>query len=185
MPPRRRGVCPFKSGSDGRIRLLLPHTLPKTLTTEVKHMTSKLKIRRPYDASAKSSIEFPQTTMTKQSFQDECDINTIMSKYQRTGLIEHVSNIQGAYGDFTNVQEYQLSLNQVIAAQEAFDQLPATMRERFANDPGRLMSFLEDDRNRDEAIKLGLVAAPAPEPEKKSEKGAAPPSPPPSEEKPA
>lgn len=128
-------------------------------------MTKQVKIRRPYDARERSSITFPEKTMAKQAFKDECDINTIMSKYQNTGLLEHVQSIQGSYGDFTSVQDYQLSLNQVIAAQDAFDQLPARIRERFLNDPAHLMSFLSDPENREEAIKLGLVENP-PEPSK-------------------
>jgi len=120
-------------------------------------MTNKVKIRKPYDASVPASIKFPETTMAKQAFKDECDINTIMSKYQKTGLIEHVQKVQGSYGDFTSVQDYQLSLNQVIAAQEAFDQLPAKIRERFNNDPAHLMSFMNDDKNAEEAIALGLA----------------------------
>ncbi|UDN67866.1 internal scaffolding protein [robinz microvirus RP_160] len=123
---------------------------------------SKVKARRPYDASKPTSITFPETTMAKQAFKDECDINTIMSKYQKTGLIEHVQKVQGSYGDFLSVQDYQLSLNQVIEAQAAFDALPSRVRERFANDPSRLMSFLQDEKNQDEAIRLGLVVAPEP-----------------------
>lgn len=119
--------------------------------------TNKVKIRRPYDASQASSITFPNTTMAKQAFKDECDINTIMRKYQKTGLFEHVQRVRGSYGDFTSVQDYQLSLNQVIEAQEAFDQLPAKIRARFANDPAHLMAFIADDANYDEAVKLGLV----------------------------
>lgn len=131
-------------------------------------MTTKVKIRRPYEKTARSSIKFPNETMAKQSFKDETNINTIMAKYQKTGIVEHVQKVQGSYGDFSNVQEYQLSLNQVIEAQEAFDQLPALIRKRFNNDPAHLMSFLEDDKNRDEAIKLGLIdqEAPPPPPQK-------------------
>lgn len=125
-------------------------------------MQSKTKIRRPYDKTVRHSIEFPTKTMAKQSFKDECDINTIMSKYEKTGLIEHVQKVQGSYGDFTSVQDYQLSLNQVIAAQEAFEALPAKIRERFANDPSHLMAFLQEEKNLDEAIRLGLVEAPEP-----------------------
>lgn len=95
--------------------------------------------------------------MAKQAFKDECDINTIMSKYAKTGLIEHVQRVQGSYGDFTSVQDYQLSLNQVIEAQEAFDHLPAKIRARFNNDPSHLMAFIQNADNYDEAVKLGLV----------------------------
>lgn len=124
---------------------------------------SKVKIRKPYDAPARHSMQFPEKTMAKQSFKEECDINTIMAKYQKTGLIEHVQNVQAQYGDFTSVADYQLSLNQVIAAQNAFEQLPSRVRERFSNDPSRLMAFLEDDKNRDEAVRLGLIE-PTPSP---------------------
>lgn len=113
----------------------------------------------------RTSITFPDQTMAKQSFADECNINTIMLKYQKTGLIDHVQRMQGSYGDFTSVQDYQLSLNQVIEAQDAFDQLPATIRKRFANQPSELMAFLSDPANRDEAIKLGLVEPPPPPPQ--------------------
>lgn len=136
--------------------------------TKVNPMTKTLKIRKPYDASIRTSITFPEKTMAKQAFKDECDINTIMSKYQKTGLIEHVQKVQGSYGDFTSVQDYQLSLNQVIEAQEAFEALPAKIRERFANDPSHLMAFLANAENQEEAERLGLVEPKAPPPQPKA-----------------
>lgn len=126
------------------------------------------RIRKPYDRSP-STITFPETTMTKQSFQAECDINTIMDKYKVTGLVQHVQAVQGSYGDFTSVQDYQLTLNQVIAAQEAFDQLPSKIRLRFNNDPAHLMAFLSDQDNQEEAIRLGLAER-KPTPPKPEEK---------------
>lgn len=129
-------------------------------TTNAKN--NKRIIRKPYDDRVRLSITFPDETMAMQSFKEECDINTILAKYNKTGILEHVQKVQGSYGDFTNVQEYQLNLNQVIAAQDAFDALPAKIRERFANDPARLMTFLNDEKNLDEAVSLGLVEAPEP-----------------------
>lgn len=127
---------------------------------------SKVKrVRGTYDR-VRTSITFPEKTMAKQSFQAECDINTIMSKYQQTGLIEHVQKFQGSYGDFTSVADYQVSLNQVLDAQNAFDALPSSIRARFQNNPGAMLAFLEDPSNRDEAVKLGLVEPPPPPPPK-------------------
>ena len=37
--------------------------------------------------------------MTKQSFKEECDINTIMAQYENTGLVTHVKEHQGNYLD--------------------------------------------------------------------------------------
>lgn len=121
---------------------------------------TKSKIRKPYDQHARNAISFPNATMAKQSFKAETDINTIMAKYQATGLIDHVQRVQGAYGDFTSVQDYQLSLNQVIEAQEAFERLPSKIRARFSNDPAHLMAFMEDPANLEESITLGLREKP-------------------------
>jgi len=85
-----------------------------------------------------------------------------MAKYKATGLIDHVNTFRGSYGDFTSVQDYQLSLNQVMAAQESFEALPSHIRARFQNNPGALLAFLEDPTNQEEAVKLGLVNAPPP-----------------------
>jgi len=97
--------------------------------------------------------------LTKQSPKEECDVNYIVAKYKETGLLPP-SQREPRFGDFSNVRDYQSSLNAVIAAQEAFDELPAIVRKRFSNEPAELLAFLEDPRNKDEAIKLGLVEAP-------------------------
>jgi hypothetical protein len=46
---------------------------------------------------------------------------------------------------------------QVRAAEEAFMAMPASVRSRFHNDAGELVNFVSDGRNREEAVKLGLV----------------------------
>ena len=37
-------------------------------------------------------------TMTEQAHKDECDVNNIIKKYDKTGLINHVSKISAMYG---------------------------------------------------------------------------------------
>jgi len=100
---------------------------------------------------------------TKQQFKLECDINTIMKKYEKTGLITHVKE-GGTYGDFTNVSDYHSALNQVIEADEAFMTLPASTRKKFNNDAAQMIAFLDDPKNDEEAIKLGLKAKPIQDP---------------------
>lgn len=124
-----------------------------------------LKIRMPYDPSVRTCLSFDTQTRTKQSFKAECDINNIMTKYAKTGVLEHTRNVQGAYGDFSNVPDFQEAQNRIIQAQEAFMALPAAIRKRFDNDPGQLMDFVNDPDNLEEAVKLGL----AQEPEKPSQ----------------
>ena len=95
---------------------------------------------------------------TKQEFKEECDINVIMSKYTKFGVMPPIQ--EGQWGDFTNVPDLLEAQQIVQRAAEDFSELSSAVRERFSNDPVKLMSFLSDDKNRDEAIKLGLIAPP-------------------------
>lgn len=97
---------------------------------------------------------------TQQSAKDECDINLIVAAAQRGAGIKHVNPAVPQYGDFTGLPDYKSALLMVNKASDMFMSLDAFVRERFGNDPGRLLDFLSDDKNRDEAIKLGLVKAP-------------------------
>lgn len=114
-----------------------------------------------YMPKRRLSIAFPERGMTKQSFKAECDINNIVNKYASTGVLTHVNEGTPSYGDFSPV-DFLDSMNLVISAQAAFDGLPSSLRRRFGNDPYELLSFLANDENREEAIKLGLIASPEP-----------------------
>lgn len=104
-----------------------------------------------------------EPTMAQQQFKDECDINTILERFAITGVLPE-NPLPPHYGDFSGIGDYHSALNRVIAAQDAFDALPATIRARFENDPAQLISFLEDENNRSEAVSLGLVVEPEPVP---------------------
>lgn len=99
---------------------------------------------------------------TKQSFAAETDVNRILEKYQKTGLLPAVQNMQARYGDFSEVVDYQSALHRIKEAENAFMALPSRIRERFRNDPQSFMVFLSDEKNTAEAIKLGLASAKAP-----------------------
>ena len=79
--------------------------------------------------------------LAKQAFKEECDINTIMKKYEKTGLIAHVNAHGGDYGDYLSVTDYHTAMTQITEAQEAFMSLPAKLRERFGNNPANFLAF--------------------------------------------
>lgn len=121
-------------------------------------------VRNPYNYDAdKVSLETGLTckdkTLTQQHFKDECDINVIVERFGLTGEMPQVLNMP-TYGDFTGIFDFQSAMNTVRQAEEAFMTLPANMRARFHNQPHELLEFLNDDNNKDEAIKLGLVNKP-------------------------
>lgn len=116
-----------------------------------------MEFRKPYEGRARVSVGFLLPSMTKQSFKAECDINQILRKWQKTGLVEHVAQFDGRYDDVSGVVDYQDALGQVMAAEEAFASLPSGLRKRFENDPGKFMDFVLNDKNREEMRALGLL----------------------------
>lgn len=116
-----------------------------------------------YDVDALSDangIAFPvEERMTSDEFAEESDINVIMARFGKTGVLPE-NFAMPASGDFTGLSDFKTAMDMVVAAQQEFLKVPAEIRKRFANDPQLLMEFLEDGSNRDEAVKLGLVQAP-------------------------
>jgi len=101
---------------------------------------------------------------TKQAFKKDADINFIMKKYRETGLLPSVRDRKPFYGDFTNAPDFLETQNRIAHTRQYFQQLPADVRDRFANDPARMLDFLANPENDAEAVKLGLKEAPkAPE----------------------
>lgn len=93
---------------------------------------------------------------TEQGHKKQCDVNGIVRKYDRDGLILHVSKFEAKYGDMTGL-DFKSAHDKVLHAKESFESLPGEIRKRFRNDPSELLDFMSDPGNRDEAIKLGLI----------------------------
>ena len=83
---------------------------PDISTDDVDNSTGEIHlpfIRTAYDGSAiaasnASAIHFDpdvEPSMTKQSFVDECDINTILQQFAKTGQISHINEKQPRYVD--------------------------------------------------------------------------------------
>jgi phage internal scaffolding protein len=96
-------------------------------------------------------------SLTVQSEKDFCDVNHIMSRYHRDGIIEHVRTVKGRYGDFTEVTDYQTALNVVHDASDMFMSLPSSIRSKFDNDPHLFLEFATNPDNLDELRDLGLA----------------------------
>lgn len=96
---------------------------------------------------------------TKQSFRDECDINGIMAKYIKTGTVAHVAKHGGQYG-FAPSGDYMDAMETVARAQSMFMDLPAKVREKFANDPAQFLAFVQDPKNEKDMAAMGLLQTP-------------------------
>ncbi len=100
-------------------------------------------------------------TMTQQSMQDECDINNILQKYQKTGLVSHLAAHQGEYSMMPTLPEFSDAMNLITGANTMFEELPSSIREKFQNSPGKFLDFLSNPVNRQEAIEMGFIDPPA------------------------
>lgn len=98
-----------------------------------------------------------EPSLTQQHFSEECDINEILRRSAISGQLP-VNDKVPMYGDFTVVPKSLLeSFALIKQANDLFMSMSWQVRERFANDPQRMIEFLNDPKNRDEAVKLGLV----------------------------
>lgn len=121
-------------------------------------------IRSPFNydgdvVSFKTGVDLSDSpSRTQQHFRDECDINVLVARFARTGVPEAPEAPPLAV--FDEVFDFQSAQQALIDANRAFMQLPSNLRARFQNDPGQFLAFVDDEANRDEAIRLRLVPAP-------------------------
>ena len=129
-------------------------------------------------------------SMTKQSFASGTKVDAILKRYATLGpesamygvFAQHVARMPFGVADTT--YDYQAQLNRAIEVQQYFKALPSTLREKFGHNPGAMIAFMADPRNREECEELGLfvkqekapsgseVPAPPKEEPKKEEKKA-------------
>lgn len=103
-------------------------------------------------------------SLTRQEFKAECDINTIMARYETTGVISHIGKTTPQYVDVTGMPPDFASALAILAdAEAAFSQLPAKVRREFDNDPVKFVEFAQDPANVDRMREWGL-AEPLPPP---------------------
>lgn len=112
---------------------------------------------RTYGDRTRTPTAVRGKSRTQQNMKQECDVNFVMSKWAKTGLMRHVTGLKPSYGDFTNVTDYLSASQAIIDAQDAFMSLGSKVRERFQNNPAALLAFLADPANEEEARELDLI----------------------------
>jgi len=101
--------------------------------------------------------------MTKQSDKKQCDINDIVARAKRIGSLDPLRpRSVPVFMDCREVPNFQEAQNIVIRANELLYSLSPNVRERFGNDPQKMMEFVSKKENFEEAVKMGLMKAPEP-----------------------
>lgn len=120
-------------------------------------MVNKIKHRTPYDRVSVKLDTSGDERLTKQEFKNSCNINHLMARHNPSGRIP-VVNVSQEIGvaippgfNFQQAQDIQLR------AKQAFNKVPASIRNRFGNDPAEFMEFVQNPENIDECRKMGLA----------------------------
>lgn len=114
-----------------------------------------VKIYSQFNLPPRKDFVFTEKSLTEQSFKYECDINNICEGKAFSSLPANKN--QPLFDDFTTLGKYQESLDLVAKAQSMFEELPSNIRNKFENNPQKLIDFVSDpDKNYDEGLKLGI-----------------------------
>jgi len=101
-------------------------------------------------------ITFPAIGRTEQHFREECNINNILAKYQKTGAITHFAKHSPTYGDYPAI-DYREAIELVREAESSFNELPSSIRKEFDNDPASFLNFVQNPANKSRMDELGLT----------------------------
>lgn len=96
-------------------------------------------------------------SMTRQEFAEECDINTLMARYEAHGVISHVNRAVPVYMDLTGMPDLRESLDYMRDATLAFNSLPAAARYMLGNDPVKFVEFATNPDNIGKMREWGLA----------------------------
>ncbi len=97
---------------------------------------------------------------TKQSYRDECDIQKIMARAEKTGTISHLEKFEGVYGDFSDFDFFEQT-QKLTRGREIFDELPGELRKEFAQSPAKFFAYVNDPANAEDLRKKLTGAAAA------------------------
>lgn len=118
-----------------------------------------MKIRKQYNDdydSTKYYTDITDDTQTQQHLKNEVDVNTILAKWLKTGVIEHVKERQALYADVSSI-DFRGALDSVRRAEEAFLALPSQLRRNLGNDPQNFIDWMQSDDDLDLKKEYGLL----------------------------
>ena len=86
-----------------------------------------MEFRTAYERCEHKGVVYTEPSMTQQHFKDECDVNNIIDRYTRTGVIpDYLTQVsEGVYGDFSDVGDYMSMQQAIINAKDSFAALPS------------------------------------------------------------
>jgi phage internal scaffolding protein len=131
-------------------------TEKKVEKEQMKTENNKPIFRTAYGPKIKVQLNEFGPSRTKQEFAEECQINNIMAKFQKTGIIDHLNKYEGRYDEHSG-HDYNESMNIIAQANTMFEELPSSIRSEFENNPAKFLDFTNNPENADRMIEMGLA----------------------------
>lgn len=122
-------------------------------------------IRSRFDAAKKVTHKPTGASLTLQSEAKEADINNKVARHMAgpgkfgMGIGNPAATRQLTFGDVPS-ESYHEMLNKVTDVQNMFRSLPSRLRGRFNNNPYQLIRWIEDPKNEEQAVRMGLIENP-------------------------
>ena len=108
-------------------------------------------------SGVRSDMSSFEPSLTRQEFAEECDINTLMARYESGGAISHVNRAQPMYLDTTLYPGLQASMDAFREAAASFNALPASVRREFDDDPQLFVDLAVEPDNIPRMREWGLA----------------------------
>lgn len=96
-------------------------------------------------------------SMTQQQFAQECDINYIVKRAQRTGVIPVVSTQEMVFGTLDE-DTFKQRMDKMAEIKSYFEGLPSEIRLHYQNSVNEFIASMATDEGIEEGRKLGIVA---------------------------
>jgi len=101
-------------------------------------------------------------TMTKQALAEQLDVNNIIKRYNKTGILPQAQAFEAQYGEF-NSYDLREAIEKVDKAAALFEAVPSQIRATFDNDAGAFIDYATNPANIQQMAKWGLANMPLPE----------------------
>lgn len=103
-----------------------------------------------------------QPSRTKANLADNLDVNKIIKRFQKTGILQKLVDLEGIYGEIDSM-ELRDALEKVNKAENMFMDVPSKIRNMFDNDAGAFIDYATNPANIQQLRDWGL-AVPLPDP---------------------
>ena len=110
-----------------------------------------------YDRPPRVVADVGGESMTQQQFAQECDINYIVKRAQRTGTIPVVSTQEMQFGALDE-DTFKARMDKMAEIKSYFECLPSEIRLHYQNSVNEFIAAMNTEEGVEEGRKLGIIS---------------------------